>query len=480
MPTDHLWLRASPLGKQCGLVSLPDGSGGFLHICVLPKLWASSRRSMQVHHHQTGAVSHVTLHELEHLRVEAEGTALGFLSVGVAHLGETEEGQMVAATSKPKDVDIVPAPGTPGQTMASLIDLMVMAERARIRTTGDTAQAGFEQSLLRFLQQAAFVRGVVPLLFQARPLYRERVEALDTPRGRVSEFSLLLSQAIGVPTVECAYDDLTMDSPLLRVVLAALRVVATDRLPRRIESLDPTLRAQATALTRHLHTITVLPPDRANGLAETLTLTPMTRHWAPVLSEAKRVLQGSGVAPKGRPDSVEGFVALRVATEKFWEQIVGTALGPVFGDVRVSADNRPALGVRVSPPWSVNSSTSGNKSYPDFMFVQGGRVVVADAKYKAGQRLSAADAYQLFAYSHLASLDGAAVTDALIVSAATAATEGRITMGRNLGRDLSMTLLRLRYPEPVALRTQTGWSQYLSHIHSAVRDYAEHALERLP
>jgi len=85
--------------------------------------------------------------------------------------------------------------------------------------------------------------------------------------------------------------------------------------------------------------------------------------------------------------------------------------------VRISADNRPAPGVRVSPPWSAKSDSDANRYYPDFIFRRSDRVVVADAKYKAGRALSAADAYQLFAYSHLAALEGRPVTDGLIVSA---------------------------------------------------------------
>jgi hypothetical protein len=49
-------------------------------------------------------------------------------------------------------------------------------------------------------------------------------------------------------------------------------------------------------------------------------------------------------------------------------------------------------------------------------------------------------------------------------------------MRRNLGRDLPLTLLRLRYPEPDALRTQAGWSRYLAHAHSVLRNFAKEAL----
>lgn len=460
-PDASLWLRVSPKGKQAGALSVPDGMGGHIHFLVLPKFWSSGRRSIKVEH-IPGATSVVTAHELDTIELVSRRDTLGTIMLAVTVVDQPGERQLIDIMNPDTRVPPEPTP-TEQYNLAPVIDLMLLARRAGIRRIEAPFKTAEQRTVLRVLNQERFVSSVEPILFRARPVYREFTEELGSPRGRVSDVSVVLAARMGSPMVECTFDELTMDSPLLRVILAALTVVASDRAPQEVESLVPRLRARATLLCRYLATVTPIARHVALQEANSIYLSPAHQHWQAALESAGDVLQGRSADLAGTNAETNG-VGVHIATEKLWELIVESALRGHVSDLRVSADNSAAEGVRVLQPW-IGAAGQESESYPDFMFRAQGKVIVADAKYKRSfGRISAADGYQLFSYSHLAALEQEPPHSAIIMFPYGSRRPRPSLTNRAPNGDMQLLLTYLRYPTRQDIQTLSAWSNYLSTV----------------
>lgn len=107
------------------------------------------------------------------------------------------------------------------------------------------------------------------------------------------------------------------------------------------------------------------------------------------------------------------------------------------------------------------------------MFRFGTRMVLADAKYKASAVLDASDGYQLFAYSHLASLDAAPPDMGLVLYPAPPRSDPRQQQWTRLpDRKFPLWLVSLPFPARTDVRSQAAWNQYISQGASALRALA--------
>ena len=176
-------------------------------------------------------------------------------------------------------------------------------------------------------------------------------------KRRLSEYSLLLSLATGTPRVESTFDELTMDTPLLQVVASALRVIASERLPRKIAALRPGLQTRAVHLLRYLSGVRLVDRERALLTAEHLWLNPLDRIWEPAIYAALPVLRDRTVVPEDGSESSEALL-VHVSTEKFWEQCLELALESAFTTLAVSRDAQPAEGVSVPAPWAPRTASA--------------------------------------------------------------------------------------------------------------------------
>lgn len=310
-----------------------------------------------------------------------------------------------------------------------------------------------------------------PLIFRARPRYEERTESLSMPRGRLREKSLLYSIAAGVPSVESVFDELSIDTPLLRVIASTLRVVATDRLPPRIARLRPTVQSRATLLLRHLVAVRLIHPEAALTSGERLWLGPLDRAWQPALEAAFPVLRGHAVVPHDG-DEDAGGLAVHISMEKFWEQCLEVALQGAFAATAVSRDAAPGEGVEVPRPWSSGASEYGD-AFPDFMIRTAQNVIIADAKYKmnVGAGPASQDGYQLFAYSHLATLHGRPSDLALLLYPTRAGGESRqVELLRMREKAYPLWLVHLPFPTKADIRSPSAWGNYIATLTHAMRD----------
>lgn len=473
----RLWIKASPRGTRSGFAVLPDGAGGQVTVTVLPKPWSARAGVVRDFAHTPGATAHVVLHEADLAALSTTASSVGALAMSLIDVAR-DQADLLDLGAPPENP--VSQAAVSGDPFRDLIDLMLLAERGSLTTSPLSFEGAFAPSLLRLLTHERFLQVVESLIFRARPRYAERTEALGMPRGRLSEHSLLLSLAIGIPRVESTFDELTMDTPLLQVVASALRVVASERLPRKIAVLRPGLQTRAVHLLRYLSSVRLVDRERALLTAERLWLNQLDRIWQPAIDAALPVLGDRAVVPEDSSESTEALL-VHVSTEKFWEQCLELALQSAFPTLAVSRDAQQAEGVSVPAPWAPRTASGSappglaTKTFPDFMFRSLRCVVVADAKYKlgAGTVPSSQDGYQLFAYSHLATLGGQTSGCALILYPMRVGRRPRqLELERLRDRNYPLWLVRLPFPTRADLQSQGSWSAFVARLARTVRDFS--------
>ena len=471
----RLWIKGGPRGTRSGFTVLPDGAGGRVTVTVLPKPWSAKAKVVREYDHAPGSTTHVVMHETELAVLSTSPASVGAITIGLMDVSG-QQADLLALGAPPDDPQTAPAIG--GGPFRELLDLMLLAERGSLTSSPLTFEGAFAPSLLRLLTKERLLSVVESLIFRVRPRYSERTETLEMPRGRLREASLLYSLATGTPRVDSTFDELTTDTPLLRVVASALRVVGTDRLPRKIASLRPGLQTRAVHLLRYLSGVTQIDREQALLAAEHLWLGPLDQIWKPAIDAAMPVLRDWAVEPESGPSSTDALL-IHVSTEKFWEQCMELALQSAFMTVAVSRDAQPGEGVSVPAPWVARAPEGteppepATTSFPDFMLRAGRHVVVADAKYKldTGSAPTSSDGYQLFAYSHLATLGGRASDLAVLLYPTRVGGQPRqLELERLRDRRYPLWLVRLPFPSRLDLQSQGNWAAYVARLGTAVRD----------
>lgn len=482
----RIWVKASPRGTRSGFAVLPDEAGGHVTVTVLPKPWALAGRAVREYEHVPGSTTHVVMHETELAAINTTSRSAGALAMGLATVS-TEQTDLLALSAPPDGPMVIPASG--GAPFRALINLMLLAERGTLTSSSLTFEGAFAPSLLRLLTQERLLEAVEGLIFRARPRYAERTETLDVPRGRLGESSLRYSLATGVPWVESTFDELTIDTPLLQVVASALRVIVSDRLPLKVSSLRPRIHVRAVQLLRHLSGVSLIERQQALAMANSLWLSPLDQVWAPAVQAAIPVLRDWAVDPELGDNETNASI-VQISTEKFWEQCTELVLDTAFGAVAVSRGARAGEGVSVPTPWRqtalnrLDPNRTASTSFPDFMFNIGRRVIVADAKYKLGGESAPAssDAYQMFAYSHLATLDHQLSDLAVLLypSPVGELVTHNVELERLRDRRYSLWSVRLPFPMPSDLQTQRHWGVYIAHQATTMRELSTDWIARSP
>lgn len=473
--TPEFWIRASPRGTRSGFVVLPDGAGGRLTLTVLPKPWSDKTPVIRYYDHAPGATTHVVMHETELVALSTTAATVGSLTMSLIEVsrGQADLLTLGAPPDNPRSATAVV-----GDPFRELIDLMLLAERGRLMGSPLTFEGAFGPSLLRLLTQERLLTLVESLIFRVRPRYAERTETLEMPRGRLNDRSLLYSLATGTPRVESIFDELTTDTPLLQVVASALRVVGSDRFPRKIASLRPGLQTRAVHLLRYLSSVTLIDREQALLVAERLWIGPLDRIWKPAIDASIQVLQDWAVQPEPGDDSSEALL-VHISTEKFWEQCMESALENAFRSVVVSRDGQADSEVSVPAPWFPRADdgtkpySSPTTSHPDFIFQCDQRVVVADAKYKLGTHNlpTSADGYQLFAYSHLATLrEQPSELAVLLYPAQVGSRPKQLELERLRTGKYPLWLASLPFPTRIDIQSRANWATYIARLAGIIRD----------
>lgn len=459
-------LRASPNGSTAGFTVLSDGTNsGAVAIVVLPKSWSRSPGRVRSATHQPGATTHLVLYELDTAEIVTDIGAAQALALSVTSL-PIEAGNEEDGVGR-RLLESVPISGAavietaPENLHEALLSMLLIIERSHALRGHLSMQGHYLRSLLRLLEQLRFVDEVERVIYLARPIYEERQEELTIPRGRVIERALLRSQWSGIPRAESVFDDLTTNTPVLQIAAAALRVTVATQHGRQLRSIARGLRHRSLRLLQLLSGVTVLDPPSALLQAERSRLGRLDEAWIPTIAAAMPVLRGHGVAPEQGRDQVQRALVLSLPMEQAWEEWLERALRIVWEEVRSQA--------RTRAPWALDASRPPESARIDFLVrLSDKRIAVMDAKYKLDSGfVRSSDAYQLFAYSHLAQMDGRSPSVAVLLYPQTANGEGRPVVSRyQRVPDTSFSLFTAQLPFPSAaeLRAPEPFTDYLTRL----------------
>jgi hypothetical protein len=470
--SSRIAFRASPRGTRAGFAVLPDGAGGALTVTVLPKPWGPSHgRYLLIPLHVPGTTSHITLFETDSAEVQSTPTAIGALTQAILEIaGQQGRQDLLQLRALGRGIA---TPATDGGAFDSVVSLMLLAKRQK-PALDDGYRGAAAESLLRLVEQQLFVDEVRRVVDRARPGYLERVDHLSSPRGALSGTSLALALLTGRPEVECRFDEQSTDTTVLRIVLAGLRAVATDRVPPVLARIAAPIRSQAVGLARRLDSVTVLDSERALLAARRLVLHSLEQQWAGALGGAVQVLSRRSVVPMDGDADTDRAVAIHLYMEKWWEECLLAALRSIADPGSVHEQ------VPVRAPWV----PPGAEALPDpsrradFIFGLDGRPMLADAKYKVDETsLGASDGDQMFAYSHTATVPG---SSQLTCSGAVFYPQrGDVPrQSRAFTRDLlvrttdpryELRLLDLPFPSPTDVGTDAAWRGYLVSLADGIR-----------
>lgn len=472
-------ITASPHGTRAGFAALSDGAGGAVTFTVLPKPWAPvDRAKILASAHVAGATTHLSLFELDTVVIPCSEQVRLVLSDGIIELaGRRGQNDLLARVGAvvPNRYASVPR----GTAFEALVGLLLMARRQRTSIEGVGYSGAAAPSLLRLITQHLFVEEVGRVLDHARPAYRERTEFSTSPRGKLSGRSLAVALLTGSPRVEATFDELTTDTAVLRIVLAALRAVATDRSPDMFDATAGAVRGRATAFAHRLGGVAVIDSARALLLAKRLAISPLDRPWARAIDLAAEVLSERATVPEDGTSDSPRAAGLIVSMEKWWEQCLAEALRVVADPGSVREQEQ----IRVRRPWrrtptAESLDESDGTSKPDLLFEIDGITVLADAKYKLGGGLAAADAYQLFAYSHLTrrAPGSADLTDRGVVLYPLPTEVGRPSrkhrkhpLIRTTDPRYELRLLDLPFPSQTDVVSDQAWRDYIAGLAAALK-----------
>ncbi|WP_085370725.1 hypothetical protein [Leifsonia sp. NCR5] len=459
-------IKASARGTRAGFAVLDDGAGGAVTFTVLPKPWADGRRTVWANGHLPGSSTHVTLFELDTVVIATEPAVRDRIAQGLLETASTElrsgsqDGYLLERVRlAPADEDAA-ATATAG-TLEDVVRLMLLVKRQRSSFGGAAYQGTPEASLLRIVTQQMFLDEVGRVIGRARPRYRTWTETLTTPRGKLSAQSIALAILTGRPTAESTFDELSTDTDVLRIVLAALRVVATDPAPSALAAIAAPLQSRAIGFARRLDTVTIIDRERALLAFRRLALSPLDHPWKPALDLAAEILSRKAIMPEGREASASHSLTISLYMEKWWEQVLADAL-------RICADHGTVTEqLPVQSPWA-----GGEGGNADLYFDLGGQTILADAKYKLDESgIGASDGYQLFAYSYMA--DGPSIGKpeiaAVFYPVRGAATGGtRSVLVRATKPDFHLRLIELTFPSKDDVATDLAWRSYLERLASQI------------
>jgi McrBC 5-methylcytosine restriction system component len=477
-------IQVSPQGRHSGLMFASSEAGTVL-IQVFPKVWREGPpvvRSVVA----TNASRLVTIAAFEGDVVQLDApawvdplvTRLLTVAADAGH-GPTIDGTevanpfLVAVAAPPRGYSPSDAAVT-----TSLVALLALGARNGVRlrpVTGEVGPSGNDTAAI-VIGRHALVAAVEAAIRFARPGYVEVEDEPPAVRGRIVMESAVLAH-LGLSTrLRCRYEEHVVATPVLRVINTALRVVSRpeDELyDLLLAALGDTVE-RAVRLGHLLHEAPVYAAREALTVAKSIRLSRLDSRWIAPLRLAREVLERHGRTPQpGEEHARIGLVTIH--TEAIWERLLVRALREVLPLEWVwsKSDLTGLPGLTVPPPWSrANQPPSSRESYPDVIVVPDRQGLwCLDAKYKIKRDgPERGDAYQIFAYSHLAQQhDGSRVRivekcgllypingDSLIVSS--------MMRQRPAEGTPELMLLGLPFPNPAIALNGRSWHNYVRRL----------------
>lgn len=326
---------------------------------------------------------------------------------------------------------------------------------------------------LCLLSQWLFVQYVEERLRRIRRGYVPVVETLGVVRGRITTRGLIEHAATGIPRLECEHDEFTEATPLFRVLVTTLELIASGTIASRHGLSDwivfEQLAERAIHLRRLLAPIPSLPLRVAVDEVARIRLSRLQREWEGPLALARQILRSE---PPRTGAAAAGGKAVQwwFDTAKLWEQVVEQVVCAAGWEVQAQG------GAYGDGTKLVLWEGLGGAKRPDMVAWRtdaDGAVDsrVIDAKYKIvdEDRVTASDQYQIFAYSLLAKVPPTPAkppTGAALVyprHAHDKLPQHKFAMRGDASRVL-LEILSLQYPTADDVSTASSWKAYVSGV----------------
>ena len=343
----------------------------------------------------------------------------------------------------------------------------------------DAARAAYEADPLALLAELDFVHELHRLQHRIRKGYVPEEDRLAAIRGRITDRGVLDYEMTGIPLLECRFDEFVEATPLFRVLVTALDVVASGTLRSTLGVGTEGLFGSGSevhpmTMREQLRSIPSLPIPVARATAERLRLTRLQQEWQRPLDLARRILRAESVET-GEATQEGSMTVWTVDTPKVWESILEQAFRKVDG---VTVDTQQGM----QPPWQ----GLGAERRPDLTVTHENKTYLVDAKYKLGTPgSSTADQYQLFAYSLVQPQQpaGLALVYPLPEGAPLAKQHGTSferestnleTAGKGVSQP-TLSLLQAPFPAPGQAQDEGEWQKYLISVGTRLKIALEQA-----
>jgi hypothetical protein len=328
---------------------------------------------------------------------------------------------------------------------------------------------GEAQDPLALLAELDFVSELHRLQHRIRKGYVPEEGRLSAVRGRITDRGVLEYEMTGIPLLECRFDEFVEATPLFRVLVTALDVVASGALRASLgvgsDWFGGSSDLHPATLREQLRNIPSFPLPVARATAERLRLTRLQHEWQRPLDLAKRILRAESV-DTGAADADGGATTWSIEMPALWERVLTQSLNR-------QPDCKATEQAEVPQPWV----GMGAARRADIALLHRGQPYLLDAKYKDGSKgASPADQYQIFAYSLLR--DPAPRAVALVYPLATSDAVAPKRFARhtplNTGGPQTAVLLHLLsvpFPSRSELSDDSTWHDYLDRTGAVlVRD----------
>ena len=323
------------------------------------------------------------------------------------------------------------------------------------------------QDPLALLAELDFVSEMHRLQHRIRKGYVSEEDRLASIRGRITDRGVLDFEMTGIPLLECRFDEFVEATPLFRVLVTALDVVASgtlrDALGVGSDWFGSSSDLHPATLREQLRNLPSLPRPVARATADRLRLTRLQHEWQRPLDLARRILRAEST-DTGAADSEGGATIWSIEMPALWERLLTQALNR-------QPDCRAMEQAEVLQPWV----GMGASRRADIVLEHRGKPYLLDAKYKDGSKgASPADQYQIFAYSLLRRPAPVAVAlvyplpagsrpsprfDASFARAITNLETNDTEIARP-----DLHLLQLPFPSQTVVRDEFLWKDYLGEV----------------
>ncbi|NOU41419.1 MAG: hypothetical protein HOO85_09150 [Methylotenera sp.] len=306
-------------------------------------------------------------------------------------------------------------------------------------------------------------------------------------RGKILPNSIPSFSYTSPPKLKCEFDDFSLNTPLIKVLKAALRVISSNGDASGYSGIKyighhSKLKERSVYLFRQLSDTSLIKPIEAGRLATTIRLPANQRHWKRALELASAILTGVEEASHESHKKSKS-VSLQLDPAALWQRTLLQALNLVKGCQIVNVYDGEKLGEEKQPsPWT---GFSFKDSYPDIIVTvrnRAGKEVnwCLDAKYKLPNGgPDRADQYQIFSYSHLVRIGNAHIErcalvypiDPLNLENENGTSKRHMRNGTMadswhppLINEISLYQLKFEYPKYNDIQSNKAWRSYLQDL----------------